>query len=186
VAAHANPVAWLAVDRDPVRDAIDAEETCNVVIGRVALELVVDVTREGDPAVLDLDVDNVRRDLGVPGQGLQGDAADLVILTTIRADEIDLELVVDVIDTGDRLGVFDRRAALAEALDRAAERDRAVIGAFFPSSPYGSCGAAESTCISIPARSISRSRASNSAPSPAPSPRASPASALPRSTSRSR
>ena len=64
-----SPLSRLG-DRDLVRDADDAIEACDVVKGRVALELIADVTCQGDPAVVDLDVNQVGRDLRVPDQGL--------------------------------------------------------------------------------------------------------------------
>jgi hypothetical protein len=116
------------VDRDLVRDSVHAVEACNVVIRRVVLELVGDVSLEGDPAVLDLDVDRVGRHLGVPDQGLQGHAADLVVLTTIGVDEVDLELVIDLIGIVEALGVLGCGTPLAEALDGPAQRDDAAVG----------------------------------------------------------
>src|SRR5215204_1053006 len=115
-------------DPDLVRDAVDAVHARHVVVGRVAFELVADVALERNPALLDLDVDRVRRDLYVPGQELQRVTADLVVLAAIGAEQADLELVVDRECAVDVAGVLDRSTTLAEALDRAAKGDGLAVG----------------------------------------------------------
>ncbi len=118
----------LLVDLDLVGDAVHAKEACDVVVGGVALELEADVTGQGDPAVLDLDVNQVRRDVGVPDQRpAMRDAAVLVVVSPICAGLIVLELLIELIDTIDLLGVSDSSSALSKSLDRAAQNDRAVL-----------------------------------------------------------
>ena len=60
-AADANRLSEL-VDLDFVRDAVHAVEACDVVVGRVALELLADVTLQRDPAIVDFDVNQFDAD----------------------------------------------------------------------------------------------------------------------------
>src|ERR1700758_990862 len=99
------------VDLDFVGDAVDA---CDVGIRRVALELVANVAFQGDPAAVDLDVNRVGRDVGVPDQGLQGDAADLVVVATIASPQVDLQFIVA---PPAAVGVGAGGTPLAEPLD---------------------------------------------------------------------
>src|SRR3954469_20933662 len=109
-------------DLDLVRHAGDAVHARDVVEREVALELVVDVALERDPAVLDVDVEVVARELGVPAQPLQGRAADLRVLAAVAVQDAHVELVVDVDDPACAARVRDRRALLGEAADSATER----------------------------------------------------------------
>src|SRR3954453_16240940 len=70
-------------DLDLVRHAGDAVHARDVVERGGALELGVDVALERDPPVLDVDVEVVGRDLGLPAQPLQGRAADLGVLAAV-------------------------------------------------------------------------------------------------------
>jgi hypothetical protein len=79
-----------------------------------------------------------------------------------------------------RSGCADTSAAYSSFTWRAAATARSA------SPEYGSCGAAESTCKSMPARSINFSRAVSSSPPPAPMPRWVAVSDLPSATSMSR
>ena len=58
---------------------------------------------------------------------MEGDTADLIVLAPIITEQIDIELVVDRVDTLGRLSVLDGCATLGEALDRAAQRDDPAI-----------------------------------------------------------
>src|SRR3954469_20213326 len=113
-------------DPDLVGHADDAEQAGDVLVGRGALELVADVALEREPAAVDLDVHGVGGHLHVPDQDLQRDAADLVVVATVGPGQADLELVVDVVDAFDVVGVLAGGVPLAEALDGAAQRDRAI------------------------------------------------------------
>src|SRR6185312_16567847 len=79
VAARPRPRgrSQLLDDLDVVRHAGDAEEAGDMIEGDVALILVVDVARERDPAVLDVDVEVAPGDLRIPDQPLQRGAAHL-------------------------------------------------------------------------------------------------------------
>src|SRR4051812_46880383 len=108
-------------DLDLVRHARDAVHAGDVVEREVALELEVDVALERDPAVLDVDVEIVARDLGVPAQPLQGRAADLRVLATVAVEDAHVELVVHIDDAACAARVGDCRALLGEAADGPAE-----------------------------------------------------------------
>src|ERR1700760_992520 len=111
------------VDRDLVGDANHAIQPRHVVIGCVALILSHDGALQGDPAVVNLYVDEFRRHVDIPDQVLQRSPADLVVRTAIRPPQADLELVVDLVDALDLASVLGGRSALTEALDCAAQHD---------------------------------------------------------------
>jgi hypothetical protein len=93
----------------------------------VALELVVDVALERDPAVADLDVDRVRRHLDVPHQRLQRGAADLGVLAPSGVEEPHPQLVLDAGHAFGGARVGHRCPALREAADRPAQRHVTVL-----------------------------------------------------------
>ena len=76
--AHAISRRSGLVDLDLVRHAVDAIQACNVVVGGVTLELIVDIALERDPTVIDLDFDRVGGNLYVRDQALESGATDLV------------------------------------------------------------------------------------------------------------
>ena len=90
--------------------------------------LVVHLAPKGQPAIADLDVDELVRDLGIRVKDLKCDPADVGVGTTLVVKDPDLQLVVEILDARDAAGIADRRATLAEAADRAAQHDRAVGG----------------------------------------------------------
>jgi hypothetical protein len=59
---------------------------------------------------------------------LQGLAADVGVDASVCVQEPHLELVIDVVDAGLAAGGGDGGSLLAEAADRAAERDQPVVG----------------------------------------------------------
>ena len=61
-------------------------------------------------------------DAGVPDQCLKRRAAHLIVVRVVR-ERPEVQLVVHRVHSGDRVGVLDRRVALLEALDGAAEGD---------------------------------------------------------------
>src|SRR3954447_1374102 len=105
-------------DLDLVRHAGDAVHARDVVEREVALELEVDVALERDPAVVDVDVEVVARELGVPAQPLQGRAPHLGVLATVTVEDAHVQLVVHVDDAAGAPRAGDRRALLGEAADR--------------------------------------------------------------------
>src|SRR4051794_15305567 len=115
-------------DPDLVRDAGDAVKARHVVERGVALELEARVALEGDPAVLDLDVDELGGNLRVPHEDLKRSAADLCVRPLIVVQQTDLNLVCDVVYAGDQAGVLHGRAPLAEAADGAPQGQLAVVG----------------------------------------------------------
>jgi hypothetical protein len=117
-------------DGDLVGHADDAVKAGDIVVGRIALELVADVALQSEPAVVDLDVHEVGGHLDVPHQALQCGTADLIVIATIAAGQAQLELVVDAIDAIDVLGIPGRGPTLAEALDGASEADGPVVGGY--------------------------------------------------------
>src|ERR1700759_4228313 len=121
------PPVESRVDGDFVGYAEDSVEAGDIVVGCVALELVVDVALQGHPAVADLDVDEVGGHVNVPDEVLQSRAADLVVVATIGAGQAHVELIVDVIDAVDVLGILGRGPTLAKALDGASKSDDPVI-----------------------------------------------------------
>src|SRR4051812_37814037 len=115
-------------DLDLVRHAGDAVHARDVVEREVALDLEVDVALERDPAVLDVDVEVVARELGVPAQPLQGRAADLRVLAAVAVQDAHVELVVHVDDAARAPRVGGRGALLREAADRSPEGHRLAVG----------------------------------------------------------
>ena len=92
-------------DLDVLRHGDHAVEAGDVVEGEVALELELDVALQGDPAVVDADVEVVAGDQGVPDQALQRCAADLGVVAAVVVEEPDVQLVADVRDARDATGV---------------------------------------------------------------------------------
>ena len=95
-------------DLDLVRNARDAVQAGDVVIGRIALELEADVTLERDPAAPHRRIDGVRGNVDIPDQILQGRPADLVIVASIGPGQIHLQAVDDVVDALDAAGILLR------------------------------------------------------------------------------
>jgi hypothetical protein len=111
-------------DLDVVRHAGDAIHARDVVEREVALVLEVDVALERDPAVLDVDVEVVARDLGVPAQPLQSRAADLRVLPAVLVEQSYVELVQHVDDAARAPGVGHGGPLLGEAADGPPEGHR--------------------------------------------------------------
>lgn len=66
---------------------------------------------------------------GSPDQCLKRRAAHLIVLRVVR-ERPEVQLVVHRVHSGDRVGVLDRRVALLEALDAAAEGDDSSAGEY--------------------------------------------------------
>src|SRR5258708_39802570 len=104
---------------DLVRHAGDAAVPCGLLEGGVALVLAADASPELDPAFIDLHLDVFVRNLGVPDHALQDLAPKFVIGPSSGAEQVHLELVVDLVDTVGVARGGDCRTALGEALDSA-------------------------------------------------------------------
>ena len=77
--------------------------------------------------MFDLHIEQLCVHLRVPNQRLRRDAADLVTLAVIAADQAHPQLVKDSVDPVDFVGVLDRCSALAEGGDGPAQRDRGAV-----------------------------------------------------------
>src|SRR5258707_2273847 len=84
---------------DLVRHAGDAAVPCGLLEGCVALVLAADASADPDPAFIDLHLDVFVRNLSVPDHALQDLAPKFVIGPSSGAEQVHLELVVDLVDT---------------------------------------------------------------------------------------
>src|SRR3954447_17088470 len=99
------PVGRRAAEERDERLRQRGGEAAGEVERGVALEREVDVALERGPAVLDVDVEVVARDLGVPVQPLQGRAAHLCVVAAVLAEDAHVQLVVDGDDAARAPGV---------------------------------------------------------------------------------
>lgn len=115
-------------DFDVVADAADTFEVGDGVVGGGFLVGPVDIAFEGEPAVFDADFDAVGGDDGIPGEGLDGGAGEVLIGDLGGAREADFEFGDEGADAVDAGGGFFGGYFFGVAADVAGESDDAIFG----------------------------------------------------------